>query len=272
MALWIADAEKGLMYINSGEKRLSPQTNCLTVCGDSVICAVSDMAQRYAPNTEKLSEYSLPPGVSRLCALPGSLYCLSTEADSVSLLCPVTGRLRLCAQAGCYPRDMQLSPCGSLLLVAGGASGTALLYSAHDLTLLRQLPLPGMVYSAVFCGREIFALCAVEEDDISSHLLRISPRGVKSDVFSARGLPGALCALQDQSLLVGLIGSTVRLRPDGRVLQRYPGGLVSCIRAWPAFALTADPLSGCVQRIENSIGKSAAVIYRGASPNDMLLI
>ena len=272
MALWIADAERGLMHISSGEKCLTPQASCLTACGGSVICAASDAAQRYAPNAEKLSDYPLPPGVSRLCALPGALYCLSTEADSISLLCPDTGRLRLCAQAGCYPRDMQLSPCGSLLLVAGGASGTALLYSAHDLTLLRQLSLPGMVYSAVFCGREIFALCAVEEDDMSSHLLRISPRGVKSDVFSIRGLPGALCAMEDQSLLVGVLGSTLRLRPDGRVLQRYPGGLVSCIRLWPSFALTADPLSGCVQRIENGIGKSAAVIYRGASPNDMLLM
>jgi len=272
MALWIADAEKGLMHISGSEKCLFPQALCLAVCGDSVICASPQAAQRYTPKAERLSEYPLPPGVTRLCALPGSLYCLSTEADSVSLLCPVTGRLRLCAQAGCYPRDMQLSPCGSLLLIAGGASGTALVYSARDLTLLRQFSLPGMVYSAVFCGKELFALCAVEEDDIVSHLLRISPRGVKSDIFSARGLPGALCALQDQSLLVGLIGSTVRLRPDGRVLQRYPGGLVSSIRSWPAFALTADPLSGCVQHIENGIGKSAAVIYRGASPNDMLLI
>lgn len=272
MALWIADEERGLMHIRDKERALCPQPLCLTICGDSVICAAREGARVYAQSAQELSSYPLPPGVCRMCALPGALYCLSSEADSVSLLCPATGRLRLCAQAGCYPRDMKISPCGRMLAVAGGAAGQLLLFSAQDLQQLRRISLPGMVYAASFAGGSLCALCAVEEDDITAHLLRISPRGVVSDVLKWRGLPGALCALRDQTLLCGILGETLRLRPDGRVLQRYKGGLAQSIRAYDDFALIADPLLNCVQRVPFGIGKSAGVVYPGASPNDALLM
>ena len=272
MALWIADEERGLMHIRGEAKNLCPQPLCLTICGDSVICAAREGARVYAPDAQEIARYPLPPGVCRLCALPGALYCLSNEADSVSLMCPVTGRLRLCAQAGCYPRDMKISPCGRMLAVAGGAAGQVLLFSAPDLQLLRRLSLPGVVYAVSFAGSSLYALCAVEDEDISSHLIRLSARGVQSDIFHDSGLPGALCTLRDQTLLLGMLGAAVRLRPDGRVLQRYAGGLAQSIRAYDDFALIADPLQGCVQRVFLGIGKSAETIYPGASPSDMLLM
>lgn len=272
MALWIADEERGLVYISKETKTLCPQPQCLTICGDRVICAAREGARVYAPDAQELSRYPLPPGVCRMCALPGELYVLSSEADSVSLLCPITGRLRLCARAGCYPRDMKISPCGRLLAVTGGADGQLLLFSAQDLTLLRSFSLPGMVCAAAFAGGGLCALCAVEENDITAHLMRISRRGVISEVLKGRGLPGAVCALPDQTLLCGLLGETLRLRLDGRVLQRYPGGLAQSIRAYGDFALIADPLTGCVQRVELAIGKSAGTVYPGASPSDMLLM
>ena len=74
------------------------------------------------------------------------------------------------------------------------------------------------------------------------------------------------------ALLLGLLGETLRIRPDGRILQRYPGGLAQSIRAWREMALIADPVDGSVQCVTYSIGKSAEKIYLGASPSDVLLV
>ena len=274
MALWIADEGEGLVRLEKNQKQtLCRQPSCLTVCGDSVVCAAADGAHVYAAdNAQLLQQYPLPPGVIRLCALPGSVYALSSEADSVSLLCPVTGRLRLCAQAGCYPRDMLLSPCGRYLAVAGGAAGTLTVLEVQSLTVQRQVMLPGIVCAAAFLPSCLAALCAVEENDVTSHLYRISLRGVVSEMLTCPGLPGALLSLPDHSLMLGVMGACIRLRTDGRILQRMPCGLCSYMRAYPGYALAADPLSGQVLQLPYTIGKSAAVCFRGASPNDMLLI
>ena len=274
MALWVADEETGLVRQDQNKiQTLCRAPSCMTVCGDSVICSAADGAHVYAADTaQKLQQYPLPPGVIRLCALPGSLYALSSEADSVSLLCPATGRLRLCAQAGCYPRDMALSPCGRYLMVAGGAAGALTVMNAQDLQPVMQVMLPGIVCAAAVLPFGMAALCAVEEGDVASHLYRVSPRGVVSEIMRCPGLPGALLALSDHSLLMGVMGAIIRLRMDGRVLQRIPCGLPGVMRAYPGFALAADPLLGQVVQISHTVGKSAAVCYCGASPNDVLCI
>lgn len=274
MALWVADEGGHLLRQDADQRlKLCAQPLCLTACSDCVICAACDGAHVYAADTAKeLHRYPLPPGVNRLCALPDALFCLSSEADSVSLLCPQTGRLRLCAQAGCYPRDMKISPCGRYVAVAGGAAGTLTLLSSRSLTPLRQIMLPGVVCAAAFLPSGMAALCAVGESDVTSQLYRLSPRGVISEVMRCPGLPGALAALPDHTLLLGALGELLRLRPDGRILQRIPCGLPAALRVYPAFSLAADPLSGQVLRLAHTIGKSAAVCCCSASPNDMLLI
>lgn len=145
MALWIADEGAGLIRSGAeGERRLCAQPLSLCACGNTLVCAQAQQAAVYAADTgAALGRYPLPPGARRMCALPGALYCLSSDADSISLLCPRTGRLLLCAQAGCYPRDLALSPCRRMLAVAGGAAGAVLVYRARELTLIRSLPLPG---------------------------------------------------------------------------------------------------------------------------------
>ena len=127
MALWIADEGAGLIRSGAdGEQRLCAQPLSLCACGNTLVCAQAQQAAVYAADTgAALGRYPLPPGARRMCALPGALYCLSSDADSISLLCPRTGRLLLCAQAGCYPRDLALSPCRRMLAVAGGAAGAA---------------------------------------------------------------------------------------------------------------------------------------------------
>lgn len=272
MGLWIADEKNGLLYLSGGgERTLCRAPLCLCASGNTVVCAQRNTARVYAIDTaQEVTAYPLPPEVRRMCALPGALYCLSAEADSISLLCPLTGRLRLCAQAGCYPRDLCLSPCRRLLAAAGGASGTLFLYHSQDLSLARRVMLPGVVYAACFSGAGLAALCAVEENEVSSRLYRISARGVISEALCLPGLPGALLPLPDGGLLVGVLGTLLRLRADGRVAQRFSVALPGRLRGGADGALCADSLSGQVLRLSFS-GARPEVVYDGDTPADMLL-
>lgn len=272
MGLWIADENNGLLCLTgSGRRNLCRAPLCLCASGNTVVCAQRNTARVFAIDTaQELADYPLPPEVRRMCALPGALYCLSAEADSVSLLCPLTGRLRLCVQAGCYPRDLCLSPCRRLLAAAGGASGTLYLYRSEDLSLSRRVMLPGVVYAACFCGAGLAALCAVEENEVSSRLYRISTRGVISEALCLPGLPGALLPLPDGGMLVGVLGTLLRLRADGRIAQRFSAALPGRLRGGADAALCADPLSGQVLRVPFS-GARPAVIYEGDTPADMLI-
>lgn len=269
MALWVADESAGLMFRG---RTLCASPVALCACGDTVACAQMQQALLFSSDTgQELARFALPPGVCRMCALPGALYCVSAEADSLSLFCPRTGQLRLCAQAGCYPRDLQLSPCRRYLTVAGGASGELYVYRAEDLTLLRRIQLPGVVYAAAFAGAQVLALCAVEDSSMQSLLYRISVRGVTEEISRFPGLPGALLSLPDGSMLVSVQGALLRMRRDNRILQRIPSALCSSLRLYPSFVLAADPLAGSVLRIFLSCA-APQTLYRGATPTDMLLI
>lgn len=269
MGLWVADEGRGLFYPHAGGA-LCASPLCLCACGNAVVCAQACQARVFAADTgAALGGYPLPPAVRCMCALPGALYCLSGEADSVSLLCPLTGQLRLCARAGCDPRDLALSPCRRMLAAAGGAAGALYIYNSYDLRLLRSFSLPGVVYAARFAGTELLALCAVEDGDIHTCLYHISVRGVVSEVLRTPGLPGALLPLPDGSLLLGALGKLWRLRADGRLMQRFPCGLPARLRLSGDSVLCADPLAGKVWRIPLG-GARGRAVYAGDTPADVL--
>lgn len=262
MGLWIADERQGLLRSGCADA-LCAQPQGLCLCGDAVVCACPREAQVFGAETgAAVAAYPLPPGVRCMCALPGALYCLSGEADSVSLLCPLTGQLRLCAQAGCDPRDLTLSPCRRMLAAAGGAAGRLYLYDSQTLTLRRSIALPGIVYAACFCASGLMALCAVESGDISACLYRVSARGVVSEHMRLPGLPGALLALPGGGLLVGALGQLVQLRPDLRVQRRFACGLPARLRLYPGCALCADSLEGRLLRVPLREG-SPQVLHTG---------
>ena len=269
MGLWIADEERGLIA-PGGREPLCPAPISLCVCGSAAVCAGMREARVFALDTAReLAAYPLPPCTRRMCALPGALYCLSGEADSLSLLCPVTGQLRLCVRAGCDPRDLALSPGCRMLAAAGGAAGKLFLFDSPDLRALRTIPLPGVVYSVCFRGAELLALCAIEAGEISACLYRISPRGVVTELMRLPGLPGALLPLPDGGLLVGALGSLSHLRPDGRLLRRYPCALPARLRLYGGCALCADTLGGRLLRVSLR-GGTAEAVYCGGAPVDMI--
>lgn len=249
MGLWIADERRGL-FRPDRPAALCRQPQGLCLCGDAVVCACPREAQVFgAADGAAVAVYPLPPGVRCMCALPGALYCLSGEADSVSLLCPLTGQLRLCAQAGCDPRDLALSPSRRLLAAAGGAAGRLYLLDSRTLTMQSSIALPGIVCAVCFCGAGLMALCAVESGEISACLYRVSARGVATELMRLPGLPGALLALPGGGLLVGALGQLLHLRADCRVQRRFACGLPARLRLYPDCALCADSLEGRLLRI-----------------------
>lgn len=267
MGLWIADEERGLLCPGTREP-LCPAPQALCLCGNAAVCAGARGARVFALDTAReVAAYPLPPCPRRLCALPGALYCLSGEADSLSLLCPMTGQLRLCVRAGCDPRDLALSPGCRLLAAAGGAAGKLLLFDSPDLKPVRAISLPGVVYSVCFRGAELMALCAIENGDISACLYRVSVRGVVTEVMRLPGLPGALLPLPDGGLLVGALGGLSHLRPDGRLLRRYPCALPARLRLYGGWALCADPLDGRLLRVPLREGRPQT-LYEGGAPVD----
>ena len=268
MGLWIADEREGLLGPGG---RLCGQPLCLCACGTTVVCATPREARVFdAADGSAVSRYPLPPGVRCMCALPGALYCLSGEADSVSLLCPLTGQLRLCVQAGCDPRDLALSPCRRMLAAAGGASGMLYLYDSQTLTLQRGIALPGIVYAVCFCPAGLMALCGIEAGDISACLYRISARGVVTELMRLPGLPGALLSLPGGGLLVGALGQLLHLRPDLRVQRRYSCGLPAKLRLYPGCALCADPLDERLLRVPLREG-GLEQLYAGAAADALVV-
>lgn len=272
MKMWIADESAGLIFHAQGTARtVCSQPLGLCLCASMLICAQPQQALACAASSgDALASYPLPPNTRHMCALPDALFCLSSDADSLSLLCPRTGRLRLCAQAGCYPRDLALSPCRRMLAVAGGAAGAVLIYHAEDLHLIRALNLPGIVSAVAFAGAELLALCAVEDTQLRSQLYRISVHGVTSKLGCWEGLPGALMALPDRSLLCGIMGRLLRLRADGRVAQCLPGALPTRLRPCPGGWLCVDALDGRVLRYDAD-SAHAQCLYQGSAPCDALI-
>ena len=267
MSLWIADAREG--RLSPAGERLCAQPLCLCVCGGAVVCACPRCARVFAADGSELGSYPLPPGVRCMQALPGALYCLSGEADSVSLLCPRTGQLRLCTQAGCDPRDLALSPCRRMLAAAGGAAGRLYLYDSYTLELLRVISLPGIVYAVCFWNGGMMALCGIGADEPSAALYRISARGVVSEALRLSGLPGALLSLPGGGLMAGTLGHLAILRQDLTAQRRFACGLPARLRLYPGFALCADPLEGRLLRIPLREGKPQT-LYAGEAVDAVL--
>ena len=265
--MWIADEERGLLGPGGGEP-LCAAPLALCACGSALVCACMREARVYALDTgREVAAYPLPPCTRRMCALPGALYCLSGDGDSLSLLCPMTGQLRLCVRAGCDPRDLALSPDCRLLAAAGGAAGRLLLFDSVTLRPLRDIPLPGVVDAVCFRGAELLALCAIENGEISAGLYHISVRGVVTELRRLPGLPGALLPLPGGELLVGALGTLLLLRSDGRLLRRYPCGLPARLRLCRGHALCADPLEGRLLRVPLREGR-VETLYTGGAPAD----
>lgn len=134
----------------------------------------------------------LGPGVNRIvCAPDGqTLYALCEDADSVMSLSLQTGQPLMLARAGLQPRDLLLTPQG--LLIAGGATGDALLFCERTLCLRARVLTPGLCAGAAVCGG---MLCTFSMTEQATGMLCLhdADGGMRAR-REINALPGGLCA------------------------------------------------------------------------------
>ncbi len=276
MALWVADAQKGLTVLEGGaQTRLMDAPCALCSARQRVYCASAQEGVCYCAQSHAvLMDFPVPPGVSRMAAVQQGVFALSEDADSISRLEAETGELSISAPAGLYPRDVSISPCGNFLAVAGGAAGEVLLFDTQ-LSCINRVRVAGIASAVCFAPRGMLALCAVGDHEVCSRLLFISQRGVSEEVITLQGAPSALLAHQG-CYLAGCNGALVCLRADGRILYRlrlsYPQRIIPLKQG----VLVADVHQGAVMQLA-SVAPDATMAaprlirrYQGEEPLDII--
>lgn len=263
MALWVADGALGLFR---DQQPLLSQP-CFALCREKYTCFAAGAKQGHGLHMKTgrvLFSFALPGGVCVLEMFGPHLCALSTEADALFAFHPQTGSLCLSAPAGNYPRHFEVSPCRSFAAVAGGAAGDVLIFD-HQLQCLRTFRVPGAVVSLCFLPRGLAALCAVGDEQVSSRLYFISPRGVMEEVFACPTPPVSLCALPGGRLLMGCHGGIWHLH-DGRAVGRRPCVYPARIRPAQKGYLYADAWQGCIRT------EKGEMRYQGQEPVDFMQV
>ncbi len=266
MRLWVADGEKGLICVQEGKKNpVGLPAEALCAGGGCVYCAGRGRCACYDPlGGAPRFETAAAPGVCVLCAWGETLYALSCEADSVTAFSARTGEIICCAPAGAYPRDLKISPGGKVLAAAGGASGEIHLLD-RDLCPLRIFRVPGTVCGVCFQPRGLWALCAVEDGDLSARLYAVSRRGVTEEVFSSPLTPSCLCPLPGGGCALGLHGEIRCLKANQKTALRRRCSCPVRIRAGDQGIWVCDAGE---ERVFHTGGKT---LYHGPAPMDALL-
>lgn len=263
MEIWAADGEKGLMRGRNGEfEKIGPAGEAVCAFRGCVYCAGGGRGHCYRGVTgEEIFDLSLPTGVCALCPLGDHICALSQDADCILAFCPGTGEMRFSVPAGVYPRDLCPSPCGRFLAAAGGLAGEIGIYD-ENFECRIQYKVPGAACAVCFLPRGMLALCAVGEGELSSRLMKISPRGVTEEMYSFPDPPCCLCALPGGRCLVGCHNQVIFLRADGRISRRIPCPCPVRIRYLKGKAAICDICRGEIFTPEGQ------VIYRGSAPGD----
>lgn len=266
MNIWVADGARGLMRGSGGAYRqMGPPGNALCLSGGRVFCAGQNRcACLDRESGETLFDFPVPTGVCALAALGDVVCALSSDADSLSAFSAQTGEMLFSAPAGAYPRDLCVSPCGRYIAVAGGAAGEVALFD-ETLACVQRRRVPGAACAVCFLPRCLAVLCAVGDGDLSSRLLRVSPRGVIEEMYSCPSAPCALCATPGGQCLMGCHGAVFRLRADGHLSYRVPCAYPARLRNFREGALICDAWQGCVLTV------TGRPLYTGKEPWDVAI-
>lgn len=275
--IWVADGTQGLFTLDAqGVRQIScallwPHAPCPG--GHSFFCACKKrgVVQRFSPSGDSWAaeaEFSAPPGLECMQSSPdgGKLYLLSGEADSLLTVSATTGEMLYGNAAGVYPRSVQVDATGTLCAVAGGAAGEILLYQTPSLKLVRSITVPGIACQAVFCSNGLAILCAIENGEVDTVLGFVGPsRKTMEEVYRLPGLPGALAALPDGTLLVGSVGSLARisLHPKKAVWRSSSFGLPSTLSVLGNEVLVSDPLLGRVIQMNWQRPREQHILLKG---------
>jgi len=265
MKIWVADGEAGLMQGN-GQGFCWAGESCCALCAGlgHIYCAGQKRGVCLDGGSgDVLFDFPVPGGICAMGMLGERVCALSSDADCLSAFCAHTGALLFSAPAGDYPRDLSISPCGKYLAVAGGAAGEVLLFD-DNLSCIQKRRVPGAACAVCFLPRHMAALCAVGDQELSTRVMRISPRGVAEEMYVSPQVPCSMCALEGNRFLVGCHGEIALLRGDGRVLRRFSSVYPNRLRPFREGALICDGYQGTVRCL------GGPILYQGKEPWDAI--
>lgn len=195
------------------------------------------------------------PGICQLCVSCGGgrLYALCADADSLLMLDACSGAPMMVNRVGVNPCAMALDETGNVLAVAGGECGEAVLLSAHTLSVVRRLSMPGMVYAVALRAGTVYALSLNES--LGSTLTTVAPGGVRQTLNLA-GMPGMLM-LRPGTLLCATHEHLYEVAPGGeRILSaREAAGRAGRILFCGRNMLLCDGLGEAVFSLGLSSGR-----------------
>lgn len=197
----ILSGDNALRELRPGSGRVS---SCIELAGAGALAAFGEelyVASEFGNVIWRLRSQGMIPvglfaGGPGICQMmlsrDGNRLCaLCSEADSILMLCAKTGAPMVINRAGVAPCAMALDDTGKSILVAGGASGEVLRFDEQTLRLTQRFDTPGMVFSVLAAGKEIYALSL---DETMNSVLTIFSASGKHCV-SLAGMPGTLCRL-----------------------------------------------------------------------------
>ena len=137
------------------------------------------------------------PGVRKMLASCDGkrLYVLCEEADSLLMLDAQDGSPLFINRAGVSPQSMALDETGSVMAVAGGASGEMILMDGETLNVTARYDTHGMVMDVLLWGKRAYALSL--DETLNTLFCIFDPCG-RQCMIRLPGMPGALAVLGGQ--------------------------------------------------------------------------
>lgn len=278
MNIFVTDCEKGLYFYQHHTGILSPIECSLPspympcVTKDLLICACRiDLECCCFDRRTQAEVYRFPalPAMAALCVSPCERYIfqLSSEADCIHTRHLGSGDLLYGCKIGVFPRDMKLHPQKQLLMVAGGASGEAVLLQTPHLTTYAKFQAPGCCCSVQVWREGLVLLCAVENQQIETSVLTLAPSGFKPvELLRLEGQPGSLCVCPDgEAALLGSLDGLMKIcLRTGRIFWNLPH-LIHCTDTVcrGSLALAAGDISGQVYLVPHEYPWLTNTIFTG---------
>lgn len=282
--LFVSDAQADVLtaYEATSLKKIVSQRivrpGAICAWDGEVFCASLSEASIWrlsADSLMPLQRIAAAPGIHRLRAVCGSLYALSSDADSLLMLDLARGTPQMLTRVGVQPRDLAVDPTGRLVAVAGGASCSVLILSGETLALQRSIDVDGVAVGVGFAEDCLWVLCAVGQEELSSSLLRVRlGTGQVERRLLLEGMPGGIAILPDQSVLIGLLDGIVMVaRHAKRVAWRIQidGGLPDAAALLGRYAFWADGLSSCVWCVDTHTASMVATLTDFDMPGGILI-
>lgn len=210
-----------LAGLTPGRRIRMEGAGALCAAGDQLFCACDWGDVIWRLSAQMLVPTALFAGGPGVCDLMISrdrqrLYALCGDADSLLALSATSGAPMMVNRVGVNPRALAMDETGDVIAVAGGECGQTVLLCAHTLNVLRQLPMPGMVYAVALRGGTVYSLCLNEA--LASTLTTVSSGGIRQ-TLSLAGMPGTL-SLCGEKLLAATHEHLYTISADGtRVLN-----------------------------------------------------